>query len=80
MLTEYITAAMRRATYEQLDDGTWYGEIPDFQGVYANAPTLEDCKRELQSVLEDWIILGLRLGHELPVIDGLNLNVTGKVA
>ncbi len=42
MLTEYIQAAMRRAHYEILEDGTFYGEIPDFQGVYADADTLTD--------------------------------------
>ena len=30
MLTQYIQAAMHRATYELLEDGTFYGEIPDF--------------------------------------------------
>src|SRR5262245_1854078 len=41
MLTEYIQAAMRRATYEILpEDKTYYGEIPGFQGVWANADTL----------------------------------------
>lgn len=63
MLTEYIRAALRRARYEILEDGTFYGEIPDCQGVYANAETLEDCREELRQVLEDWIVLGLRLGH-----------------
>lgn len=47
MLTDYVQAAMRRATYEILDDGTYYGEIPGFQGVYANAKTLEACREEL---------------------------------
>jgi len=32
MLTEYINAAMKQATYEILSDGTFYGEIPNFQG------------------------------------------------
>ena len=42
MLTDYIRAAMRRTKYEILeDDKTFYGHIPGFQGVYANAPTLE---------------------------------------
>lgn len=75
MLTNYIQAAMRHATYEILsDDSTFYGEIPGFQGVWANAPTLEACKEELQSVLEDWILLGLHLHHSLPVVDGIDLN------
>ncbi len=44
MLTNYIQAAMHQAGYEILtDDNSFYGEIPGFQGVWANAPTLEAC-------------------------------------
>ncbi len=71
MLTAYIRAAMRHAHYEILEDRTYYGEIPGFQGVYANTDTLEACREELQEALEGWIILGLRLGHSLPEVDGL---------
>jgi predicted RNase H-like HicB family nuclease len=71
MLTEYIRAAMRRATYEILSDGTFYGEITGFQGVYANAETLEACREQLQEVLEGWIVLGLRMGHSLPVVESI---------
>lgn len=80
MLTEYIRAAMSRATYEILPDGSFYGEIPGFQGVYANASTLEACRTELQEVLEGWIVLGLRLGHSLPVVDGIELAVEREAA
>ena len=75
MLTSYINAAMHEATYEILADGTFYGEIPGFQGVWADASTLEDCRTELQEVLEGWIVLGLQMGHKLPVIDGIKLAV-----
>ncbi len=75
LLSEYIRAAMRRARYEILSDGTFYGEIPGLQGVYANEPTLEACRETLQEVLEGWIVLGLRMGHYLPEIDGISLNV-----
>ena len=80
MVTEYIRAAMRRATYEILPDGAFYGEIPGFQGVYANATTLESCREQLQEVLEGWIVLGLRLGHSLPVVDGITLAVEQEAA
>ena len=75
MLSEYIRGAMKRAIYEILEDGSFYGEIPGFQGVYANANTLEACRTELQEVLEGWIVLGLRLGHTLPIVDGIELAV-----
>jgi predicted RNase H-like HicB family nuclease len=79
MLTSYINAAMRQATYEILSDGTFYGEIPGFKGVYANAKTLEACREELQEILEGWIILGLRLGHSLPVVNGIELAIEQEV-
>lgn len=68
MLTEYISQAMRQARYEILDDESFYGEIPGFQGVYANSDGLEACRTELQEVLEGWTVLGLRLGHPLPEV------------
>ena len=54
MLTSYIQSAMKRAKYEILTDGTFYAEIPDLPGVWANTSTLEDCRLELQEVLEGW--------------------------
>ncbi|HWL94036.1 MAG TPA: type II toxin-antitoxin system HicB family antitoxin [Phycisphaerae bacterium] len=71
MLTAYIQAAMSKAKYAILKDGSYYGEIPGFQGVWAEGDTLEACRRELQSVLEDWLILGLQLGHRLPRLPGV---------
>ena len=66
MLTEYLQAAMRRAKYEILPDGSFYGEIPDFQGVYANARTLESCREELQEVLEGWVFFRISKNLALP--------------
>ena len=80
MLSEYIHSSMRRAKYEILSDGSFYGEIPGFQGVYANAATLEECRDQIQEVLEGWIVLGLRLGHALPVVDGIDLAIEQKAA
>ncbi|MBC6481940.1 MAG: type II toxin-antitoxin system HicB family antitoxin [Hormoscilla sp. GM7CHS1pb] len=80
MLTNYIRAAMTGATYELLDDGTFYGEIPECPGVWGNAETLEACREDLQDALEGWIILGLRLGHTLPIVDGIDLNFSKEVA
>ena len=72
MVTAYIQRAMRHAHYEIIDDPRpFYGSIPECPGVWANGETLEACREELQSVLEDWIVLGLRLGHPIPVIDGI---------
>jgi len=76
MLTDYIQAAMREAHYELMENGRFFGSIPSCQGAWAEGATLEECRTELQSVLEDWILVGVRLGHAFPTIAGLDLNVT----
>jgi predicted RNase H-like HicB family nuclease len=67
MLRSYLEAAMRRARYEQLEGNEGiYGEIPGFDGLWASAQTSEACTEELASALEEWVVSGLQLGHELP--------------
>ena len=87
MLTNYIHAAMRKAHYEILpvprsedpdligNGEGYFGKIPDLQGVWANAETLEACREELREVLEEWILIGLKMGHPIPQIDGIELKV-----
>ena len=76
MLTRYIQGAMHRARYEILpDDGTFYGEISGFDGVYANADTLEACREELEEVLEEWIVLRVSRHLPLPIVDGIEIAI-----
>ena len=80
MLTEYVQAALKRAHYEILpDDGSYYGEIPEFKGVYSNASTLEECRNELREVLEDWILISISHHLPLPVIDHIEIKVKETV-
>jgi predicted RNase H-like HicB family nuclease len=74
ILSEYIDGALDGAEFEKLEDGTYSGSIPLCPGVIAFAHSLRDCERELRSVLEDWLLLGLKLGHNLPVMGGIDLN------
>jgi len=69
MLTSYIHAALRRAKYEIIEGGQYYGEITGFGGVWASASTLEECREDLRETLEDWLVLGLRMGHVIPVVE-----------
>ncbi|HEV7644346.1 MAG TPA: type II toxin-antitoxin system HicB family antitoxin [Pyrinomonadaceae bacterium] len=74
MLSQYLQAAMHKAKYEILeDDGSFYGEIPGFQGVMANAETLEECRDQLAEVLEEWLFFRISRNLDLPVVDGLRL-------
>jgi len=74
ILSDYIFHAMKNAEIVRLDDGTYAGRIPQCQGVVAFGKSPEACKNKLQTALEGWILLGLKSGHSLPVIRGINLN------
>ena len=75
MFAEYLQAAMRHASYKQYGDGTYFGSIASFPGVWANAPTLEACREELLEVLEGWVLLGIANHEDLPEVDGHKLVV-----
>jgi predicted RNase H-like HicB family nuclease len=74
ILTAYIAAAMARARYKLLDDRTFFGEVPGLRGVWGNGKTLEACREELQEVLEDWLLLKLRDGDDIPRIGRVQLS------
>ncbi|MEK7565369.1 MAG: type II toxin-antitoxin system HicB family antitoxin [Patescibacteria group bacterium] len=75
MLGEFIVEKIKKAKFKVLDDGTYFGEIPGYRGVWANEKTLKTCKEELKSIFEEWILLtlkdggtvrGLRIGKKVP--------------
>jgi len=74
VLTDYIEKGMTEAVYDKLEDGTFAGRIPPCPGVIAFGRTLKECEQELRSTFEEWILLGLKLKHPLPVLAGINLN------
>jgi predicted RNase H-like HicB family nuclease len=71
MFAEYIAAALEKAEYEIIDDlEPYYAHVPGLQGVWATGKTFEECRKELISAIEGWIVLGLRMGQPIPQIMG----------
>ncbi len=65
---------MSLAAYAKLDDRTFSGRIPPCKGVLTFGTFLRAREEELHSTPEDWILVGLKLGHTLPIIGGMDLN------
>ena len=70
MLSSFIQSRLKNASYKILGDGSYFGEIAGIRGIWANSKSLENCRKELQEVLEDWVILRLKGGEKIP---GLNI-------
>ena len=65
VLTDYVESALARAVYEKLEDDTYAGRIPACTGVLSFGASLRECEDELRSTLEDWVLVGLELSHEI---------------
>ena len=67
MIQDYIFTYINKARYEIIDEGTrFYAEIKELRGVWAVGKTLEECRTNLLSSLEGWIILRLRRNLPIP--------------
>lgn len=81
MLIEYIHAALEKARYEIIDDDEpYYGEVPELNGVWATGNTLEECRKNLEETIDEWIVFRLRKGLTLPPIGDHIIKEPGEVA
>ena len=74
MFAQYLDKAMQHAQIEQIEqieDGSYFGSIPGFQGVWSNAADADAARQELREVLEGWILLQIADHTPLPAVDGL---------
>ena len=77
MFAEYIQAALDKAEYKLIDDPEpVFGEVPELEGVWATGSTVEECRKELISVIEGWIALRLRMGDSIPEIGDAAIRVS----
>jgi predicted RNase H-like HicB family nuclease len=76
MFSEYIQAALKRATYETLENGTLMAIVEDLPGVIATGKTFEDCRQDLIEVIEEWIAIRLQRGLDIPPLDGHTIGIS----
>lgn len=76
LIKRYAMLAAQRAEAEQLQDGSWYAEIPGFPGVWAQGKSEAEVVRELETVVRDWALLKIQdKDRDLPIIGLIDLNV-----
>lgn len=75
MLLDYLNAALENAKYEILhgEKEKFYAEIPLCRGVWASGRTLEECRKNLITTLEGWLIIRLQKKLPIPKIKNFTL-------
>jgi predicted RNase H-like HicB family nuclease len=75
MITRYIERALARARYQLLPDGTFAATVRGLRGVVATGATLEGCRRDLADVVEEWLLVRVARGLDVPSLDGATVRV-----
>ena len=75
MIRDYLDEALRRAKYSTLEDGSYAAEVKGLKGVIATGPTLEACRGALQEVIEEWILVRVSRGLDIPSVGGVKIRI-----
>jgi predicted RNase H-like HicB family nuclease len=75
MISKYIDKALERAHYEVLEDGSYCATVPGLRGVIALGGGVEECRRELAEVVEEWILVRVARGLDVPRLGGVAIKV-----
>ena len=69
MIENFLNYYLGKAKYEMIDDKKkFYAEIKDLRGVWASGKNLEECRNNLRSTLEGWLILRLKKNLPVPIL------------
>lgn len=75
MISRYVAAALDRAQYRAIDDGSYAATVKGLRGVIATGATLEACRRELAEVIEEWVLVRVARGLEVPPLGKATVRV-----
>jgi predicted RNase H-like HicB family nuclease len=66
LIIDYIESLLKNAEYEyDKDTQSWCASIEELPGAYAQANSVEEARRQLTEVIEDYILVSLQKGHSL---------------
>ncbi len=80
MITAYIQEALKKAEYKKMDDGTWFASVTELQGVWSAGTTIEECRKELAEVIEEWLLFQIRDHETLPDLNGIHIDLSTTIA
>jgi predicted RNase H-like HicB family nuclease len=75
VIRDYLDAALKRARYTELENGSYGAEVLGLSGVIATGETLEACRAELQEVIEEWVLVRVARGLSVPSVGGVRIRV-----
>lgn len=70
LLTDYLAAALKSASYQPGEGGFIEGAVPEIPGLLVRGRTFEECRERLRNELETWLARALLSHQMLPELGG----------
>ena len=70
---DYVRVALSYVTYSPNDDGSWTVEIPVLPGCITWGKNRSEAALMAEDAVQGWLVIALRFGDEIPLIDGYGL-------
>ena len=69
MLIQYIQAALENTRYKIInDEEPYYREALGLEGIWSSSNTFEKYRKNLEEVIDEWVIVRLAKGFPIPQI------------
>jgi predicted RNase H-like HicB family nuclease len=75
MIRRYLREALSLARFTRTKDGSYVGDVPGLRGVIATGRTKSACRAELENVIEEWILVRVAKGLNVPTLGGARIAV-----
>jgi predicted RNase H-like HicB family nuclease len=77
---EYVRLALSYADYSQNEDESWTVEIPVLPGCVTWGDTRSEAALMAEDAIQGWLVLALRFGDVIPLLDGNGLEYLAESA
>jgi predicted RNase H-like HicB family nuclease len=75
LVQAYAERAVQHARIREVDPGVWVASVVGLEGAYGDGCSPDEACADLREAVVGWVAVRRRLGLEIPVLEGLDLNV-----
>jgi predicted RNase H-like HicB family nuclease len=72
-LSGYVEKALKKAEYARDENDVVIAKVPNALGFFAQGDNFEEARAKLREVIEGNVLLALQLGHQIPRIEGVEI-------
>jgi predicted RNase H-like HicB family nuclease len=76
---EYVHLCLSYAVFSQNEDQGWTVEVPPLPGCVTWGETRAEAVMMAEDAIHGWLVLALRFGDPIPIIDGYTLSYLANI-